>query len=469
MKEFEKLVSSPFFNRGRNYLPFLNQLKKFHPRFDDEKLTPEFLYSKIYRGKKFNKQIVWNAASALLNMAEEFMVLKALNKNKFSAYNLLAEEYYERKLARYFVKTLDEMEAKLDRVGISDDYFQSKIQLITLRKVYLFLEDTQHLVPQYVAQQGEYTILSFLRKLSAVLSDMNSNMRMFNAEFDINLPMKFIENLNLKNFVDYAKSKNFFYAWLIEMCYCSIMMLVEHQEIKYYLTLKELVKQHFDKFQAEEKSNWLIMLTGYCVLKFPDGEDYFRKEIFEINKFQLDENVMTGHRFLSKILFIQIIRNALEINETSWVKNFINEYSAKLKPSYQKSMNALGSAYLNFRLKKFDAVIENLKNVKFIDTRDKLYVRNLYIRTYFELNEIEAVLLQIDSAKKFLNSSSSFTAETKTNYLSSLNLLNRFITAIYNKDFDEIESIRKSVENDKGIVFGRWLMEKINHSLLNRR
>ena len=96
MKEFEKLVSSPFFNRGRNYMPFLNQLKKFCPKYDDDKLTPEYIYSKIYHGKKFNKQIIWNATSSLLKMAEEFLVLKAMHKNKFTAYHLLAEEYHEK-------------------------------------------------------------------------------------------------------------------------------------------------------------------------------------------------------------------------------------------------------------------------------------------------------------------------------------------------------------------------------------
>ena len=353
------------------------------------------------------------------------------------------------------------MENRLDRVGIADDYFRSKYQLALLRKVYHFLEDTQHLVPKYVVEQGEYMILNFLRTISGVLGDMDSNARMFNARFDINLPLKFIENLNLKEIIEYAKVKNFRYAWLLEMCYCSIMMMIEQDSLKYYLTLKGLVKQHFDKFKREEKSNWLIVLTNYCVLKSIDNENYFRKEVFEINKFQLNENVLSDQRYLSKILFTQIIRNALSINETKWVKHFIDKYVPMLKPSYQKSMRALGSAYLNFKLKNFDAVIENLKNVKFIDSRDKLNVRNLYVRTYYELNETEAVLSQIDSTKHFVNKNPSFTSKTKTNYIKSLNLLNRLITANYNNDADEIEFIRKAVEEDSEIILGKWLLEKI--------
>src|SRR5512143_95729 len=83
MKEFEKLVSSPFFNKGRNYLPFLAVLKKFYPRFDDDKLTPEFVFSKLYRDKKFNKQIIWNMTSAMQNMAEDFLLHVSMKKDRF--------------------------------------------------------------------------------------------------------------------------------------------------------------------------------------------------------------------------------------------------------------------------------------------------------------------------------------------------------------------------------------------------
>jgi hypothetical protein len=138
---------------------------------------------------------------------------------------------------------------------------------------------------------------------------------MFNSRCDINLPLKFIENLNLKEIIEYAKIKNFRYAWLLEMCYCSIAMMIEQDSLKYYLILKELIMRHFDKFNREEKSNWLIMLSNYCVMKSVGNENYFRKEVFEINKFQLNENVLSDQRYLSKILFIQIIRNGLSINE----------------------------------------------------------------------------------------------------------------------------------------------------------
>jgi hypothetical protein len=461
MKEFEKLVASPYFNKGRNYLPFLTELKKFYPKFDYEKMTGEFIYSKLYPGKKFNKQIVWNNTSALLNMAEEFLILHSLRKNKFQRNHALAEEYHERKFPRYFEKIIDEMDNRLESGGINSSYFMFKTQLEVLRKAYNFLEDTQHLIPKHVVRQGEYTILNFLRIISGVISDMDSNLWMFNARFDVNLPHVFIQNLNLEEIIKYAKMKNFRYTWVMEMCYCSIMMIIEQDSLIYFKELKKLFKEHFNKLTRDERNVWLTVLANYCSAKSPDDVMYFGRELFEINKLTLKENTLPEDRYFYKIKFTQILRNALIINENQWVKNFIEKFAPKLKPSYQKSMRSLGLAYLNFNLKNFEAVLENLKNVKFIDTRDKLNVKNLYIRTHYELNEIETVITQIDSAKHFLSNNVSFTNKTKSNYIKSLNLLNRLINAKVNNDSREIEIILKAVEEDRELALGRWLKEKI--------
>ena len=45
-KEFKKFAVSPYFNKGRDYIPLLEELKVFYPNFDSDKLTSEYIYSK---------------------------------------------------------------------------------------------------------------------------------------------------------------------------------------------------------------------------------------------------------------------------------------------------------------------------------------------------------------------------------------------------------------------------------------
>jgi hypothetical protein len=145
-------------------------------------------------------------------------------------------------------------------------------------------------------------------------------------------------------------------------------MILEQDSLKYFKELKKLFKEHFNKFTRDEKNVWLTVLSNYCASESRKN-DYFLRELFEINKLTIKEDVLLENTYFYKIKFTQILRNALAINENQWAGNFIEKFVPKLKPSYQKSMLALSLAYLNINLKNFEDVLENLKNVKFIDSR----------------------------------------------------------------------------------------------------
>ncbi|HWA05515.1 MAG TPA: hypothetical protein VG961_03130 [Ignavibacteria bacterium] len=461
LKEFEKFIGSPYYNKGRNYLPLLTQINKFSPKFDDETLTHEYVYSILYPGKKFNRQIIWNMTSSLQQMAEEFLISSSLNKNKFIKNSLLADEFLNRRLAAYQQKKLDEMEKAIEKAGISDSYFKYKNELENGRMLYHFLEDTQHLLSKHIIKKGEYAILDMLRQLSAVINDINANSFMFNARFNINIPYAFISAIDMDSVIQYARSNQFEDSDIMEMLYCSIMTVIKINEEKYFLRLKELFDLNIERFSENEKLSWITTLSNYCTLRGNEGEKKYREYLFELNNLELRVGYKNNSKHLSKILFIQILRNALSINKTDWAPEYINEYSQRLKPSYQKPMKALAMAYLNLKLKNHGLVLENLKDVKFIDVRDKMYVKSLYLRTYFEIRDFEQLMYQIDSARHFISSTVSLNEKTRVNFLRFLNYLTNLAKSIEKNDTAEIDIIRKKLENDPEVPFGEWLLLKI--------
>lgn len=459
LKEFEKLVSSPYFNRGRNYMPFLAELKKFYPKFDDEKLTPEHIYSKLYPGKKFNKQIMWNASSTLLNIAEEYMVLKALGRNKFERNHMLAEEYHARKLTKSLGKTIDEIERKIGHLGIEDEYFLFKTKIAVLRKAHNFLEDSQHLNIDQDLKKGEYTILHFLKNMAGVVGDLKVHSVYFNKNYEVNLPEEFLRNINLDKIIAYAKEKNFCYAWIMEMYYHLMMLILDFDNTDHFFRLKTLFLENYDKFRHELKYNWIIPLTNYCIMKNEQGID-FKRYLFEMNELNLKTGIVFPGKYLTKIVYLRILRNALSVNETEWAKKYIQEYAPKLKPSHQKPLLAFSYASLHFQLKDYKKVLENLLKVEFIDGRDKLYAKTLYIRTHYELNDVETVLLHLDSTRKFVNNNSHISEQTKKNCIDFLNAVGRLVNIKVKEKYSESDDVLHILQKNNGIENADWLFEK---------
>ena len=73
-KELEKFAASPCFNKGRNYIPLVKELKKYAPEFDSAKLTKENLYKKIFSGKLYKETVINTILSGLYSLSEEFLV-----------------------------------------------------------------------------------------------------------------------------------------------------------------------------------------------------------------------------------------------------------------------------------------------------------------------------------------------------------------------------------------------------------
>jgi hypothetical protein len=284
---------------------------------------------------------------------------------------------------------------------------------------------------------------------------------MFNAKFDVNIPYEFINNLQLDKIISYARKNRYTYLNIMEIYYCSIMMAIDPLDTAFFFKLKELFERNSNKFETEEKQNLLILLANYCSDKVNDGTDEYRKTLFEVNKLQLKEIEKSPSLDLGKILYLQTLRNALTINEIKWAKAYIEKYTPYLKRSYQKSMRAMANAFFNFKLKEYDKVIENLGKVKFIDIRDKFLVRSLYIRAYYELGEFPALIYQIESARQFILKNVNIAKHTRKNFNIFLMYMSRFLHFIETNDTYQIEVLKKSIEQDKPVVNGEWLLEKI--------
>jgi hypothetical protein len=124
-------------------------------------------------------------------------------------------------------------------------------------------------------------------------------------------------------------------------------------------------------------------------------------------------------------------------------------------------MRAMANSFLFFKLKDYNKIIENLGKVRFIDIRDKFFVKSLYIRAYYELGDHQAMLYQIDSAKQFVSNNTGIAKHTREGFSAFLNYVTNFMHLLENNNFHKTEVLKKNIDNDKSFVNKDWLLEKI--------
>jgi hypothetical protein len=463
MNMFGKFLASPFHNNGKNCTPLFKQLQKHYPDFKTDKITYETLYKKLYPGKKFNKQVMWNLVSAMEKMTREFLAQITLRKNKFANFELMLSEFSSRKLLINYSQTLGEMEKLLELSSIEYEYFDKKGHLENYKREYYFLTDKVQFMGDSTLKTAESYALLFLRMTVGGLRDLKILEEYHNYRIDVNIPLEFAKNLDLKSIVDYANKKNYKNAFIIEIYYHSFMMLIEPQKTLHLDKFRELYELHYKKFTMSEQKNLMHWLINYCLYNHDLDENKFRKIVFELNDFRLREG-MAFHpeNQLPKAAYLQILINALDVNETEWVENFIKKYTIKLLPAFRDSVRCLAYAFLYFHTKEYHKVLKNLNKIEFIDVQDKINTRALSAKSYYELDEMETLLHYIDSSKHFLINNPSVSEIFRIYSHNFFQYLKKIVFIRENKDTEGICILRNEIEKNMEISQKKWLLEKLN-------
>lgn len=466
MQQFEKFAESPYFQSTKNCLPLLKQLQKFYPDFDSKNLNYEYLYKKLYPGKKFNKQVMWNLSSAMEKMLDEFFIQKRLKLDEFNRYSLLLLELSE-KDPKYYYKKMTDMKKHSDKLKIGEedytgvDYFKVKWKYEAIRGVYYQIIDKFTSYGDQPAKKGEYLILSFIQNLTQDLYNAYYNQKFYNYRTDFNFAEKFAENINYTEIINYLNKNNFEFKWLFEFYYYKIMCLLKSDEEKYFFEFKNLFEKNFEKFTNFENFNSISTLTNYCRDKIENGQSKFLKTLFEINNFRIANRMHIVSGFMRKTVYLQMVKTALSIDEVEWVKIFIDKNTPLLKKDYQRSIKSLAAAMVCFKLKQYDKVFHNLNEVEFVDVSDKIQVKIILSQTYYELRETDSLLNQIDSAKHLLAKNKFISADVKNLNIDFFNFLLKLIMIKENGDKYSAVSVKNSIRKAQQLNGKEWLLEKL--------
>ena len=465
-RQFEKFVASPFFNNGRNYIPFLNELKKHYPLFEsrNDSLKPESIYKKIYPGKNFNKQVMWNLVSQLEKLAMEFILQTGLKNNRHQRFALMFDELSKRNLDKHIFKEIESAEKYAGALKYGIEYFNTKWILENNKAGYWNqVQGRQDKSCEGTVKSTEYLLLNFLSELSIQVSDLQILNIMYSTGDELNSAIEFVKSIDFKKLVETAKKNKNKYAQVINFYYNKIMCAVDENEEIYFFEMKKYFDENYKLFDKEEQSNTVISLANYCAHKMRLGDRKFLKILFEINKFRLEKEIgayQNGR--INKALYHQIIRNALSLNEIKWAERFVYEYTPKLKREHQKTMNALARGYICYAKKDYEGSLEFLNKVEFIDIRDKLHVRILSAKAYYELGKSELLYYYIDSSKHFIGNNTAIEKNTKDAYMKFFNYLKKLQTLKGSNDQKKLKELREDIELDKilRLRHKKWLLEK---------
>ncbi|MEK7255077.1 MAG: hypothetical protein AAB316_10050 [Bacteroidota bacterium] len=416
-------------------------------------LEKEHLWKNIYPEETYDDILFRKNCSDLLKLIESYLAQQVYEENPMHQATYLIEAVGKKKIERLLNTTMKSARRLTEQQLYKNaNYFLHQYQL---EKNYNDLIEQSHdrtarkNVEEILNNLDRFYLSEKLRFYCAVLSQQS----LVSHEYQL---------LFIDEIIRYIEKYEFEDVPPIAVYYQIILTLTDVDNTEHYFKLNELLFRHGDLFPKNEAEFIYQAALNYCIKKLNQGNRQFLEEYFNLFVILLQKGLVLVDGELSPWHFRNIIVIALRLGKYDWTQNFIHEYKAFLPTSMRDNAVSFNLAQLYFSQKKFDKVIELLRNVDYEDFTYNLNSKTMLLSTYYELDEVEPLFSLMDSFRTYLNRHKNFSATKRVHYTNLIKFTKQ-LTKIIPGDEKAILKLKEEIEQaeGEGIASITWLKEKI--------
>ena len=462
MNSFGEFINSEYFNKNINLVKLFDEIRKYHPMFEDERLTKENIYKEVLGKKKYSDEKMRNLISDLMKLCKRFLIQKELEKRNVETNLFLLANLREREqngLFDYeFDKTFSNMEKNYKKER--DYYYLS--YMMKFEKYYTRPEETQDKSEKNFLLEN--ITLDFERFFLLEMLDFNYSLLTQNIKRNKSLRYLFLDVVKQK-----VEQSDYSDAPLIPIKYKIIMAIENQDKEKYFEEAEKLFLENYDKLSGFEQATMQLGLSNYCWLKIAAGEDRYFEKVFKLYKVALESNIFFhNNKYLLATVFNNIVKCAIYQNELLWLSKFLTNYRNKIAPANRKEVISVSLAKYYFERNNFDLALKYISKLNPDYALLKLELKALNIKIYYELDYFDSLYSLVDSTKHFLKSTVTIAAHQINQnkyFLKYILKIVKLKESVSGKNrTTELHFLKKEIEGikDFGAINKRWMLKKID-------
>lgn len=450
IKEFEKFIQSPFFNKNETLTLLYQLLKKEYPDFSGPGVERERLYFKLYQSRDFDESKLRYAFSDLSKLLEKYIMWKELEKNKVQQNHLLLEFYRNHDIEKYFSQVFDETEKHLTTQKIKDsEYYFNRYLIEESLYNYASVKRDKSLdqTLQDVADNLDYYYIS--KKLK-YLCEMFTRQNFLNSSY--NTPL-------LNEVIEFVKKQDIESYPAIGVYYTVLLTLIEEENEGNYEKLLEMLEKYGECFKQDELRDLYFLAQNYCTKRINKGDTRYLREYFKLSEKLLEKELIYENGYIIPSTFKNIVTVGLRLEEFDWVENFLYTYKEKLAPKYRENAFIYNLAWLHFFKGEYKKTLRLLNNVEYMDVYYILDSKILLLKTYYELDDVDAFYSLIDSFYVYLRRNDLISDYQKTICLNFVKFAKKLMR-IKLGDKEAAEKLLREIKENQQVASISWLIKK---------
>jgi len=466
---FEKFTASPYFNTNNSIVRLVNELKIFHPDYESDILTEEYLYKKVFGKDKYSYSVMRNLMSLMLQLCESFLLNNRLNKDLLKSPDNILElldEFQNRNIDNLFTLRLRNAEKIISREKYDSTHYKNNVRIIN------FILDDEYNKVSFKNNLKDIFFRKAIFELCFIANSLYRNANSINyISLENNIKAEesyffiFLKCIDINKFLKETEKLRSSESVVIEIYFKLVLLILYPDNLNNYYEVKKSIFKNINKFSNREKYSLLNILRNYVLHEYSRGADIPNSEIRTINLEMLETIDFKKDKMESilGIIFIGIFLEAASKNEHKFAQEFIDKYSVQLRREIRKDIHGFASSYIEFMKRNYERSLEKLSHVKPPNKVYFIHIKQLYMKIYFELGHYDEGLSVIDSYRHYLDNKKDLNRDKRNYFMkicrSYLRLYRLKMSPEKYTDYDVVKFIRE-LQSDNLNIETKWMLSK---------
>jgi len=397
LNRFGEYLQSPYFNKNETLSILFEYLKRLAPNFSDTHLISRaYIFEYLYGSRLYDELFLNNILSRLLRLLLEFLAQEEYNNKPQTQELQILKQLRQRKLSdKHINSTLKKFDN--NRSPAMEFLFHCWDNFLLHRELDLqFLSKGGRVYNEHLQLKNHQLDVLFIGEKLKIACDMLSR----NIVAKVNYNPTFL--VEIQQLFARQTEHPLLQEPLIAIYYGILTTIQNPSDENNYLILCDVLYQHYQQFAKEELMDMYGYLLNYCIRQINEGKIKFYEDIWKHYLFLVEKRIIYINNLLPAWEYKNIVTTALRLKKYQEAEAFANQYKSDLPEDIRDNAYNYNLAAIYYGQKQYKKALLMLHNVEFSDATYHLGAKIIQIKSYYELNETDALYSLTDSFSMYL-------------------------------------------------------------------
>lgn len=447
LRELDRLVRSPFFNRKEQLVRLFVYLRKC--RDSDTVPSPEAACLAAYPDTPFDVTKLRLAYSDLLELLEQYWIVQAALADKIQGKIRLAAAYRQRGLDKPLKIALREAQAAVAQYPLRNAPYYEVLHDLEMEVYQAAAADKRYEAFNLQAISDWSDVAYIAHKLQHLCTAL-SHQAVFKTEYRFGLMAPIFAYILEENLLRHPP---------IALYYHAAQFLSNPDLEQHFTSFNEALRQYAHFFPEEELRTLYLLAINFGVKKCNTGLYEWHRATFDLYKEALARQLLLDRGTLSRFAYNNIAIIGGKVGETIWVENFLMAYKPLLERTWREASFSLNMARLEYHRKRYKEALHYLQHADYKDFINSMNAKLLQLKIYFDTGEQEVLESHLDSMQRYIKRHRAG-GYHRDNYLQIVQFT-RALLYLPPHASAEAAALREAIQKTSGLTEREWLLEKL--------